>query len=288
MTLVKSGGSLRRVAQNVFRTVQFSVGKPAMRKNNAVQVCGKHKDVRHLLQALSVGIAEGMQTLTISSPLATSVTRVISKHCTGLRSLSFEPASVSNFLDVKFCSIVAARGSGLDTLNVLDVHANDRVVAAIAEHCRGLRRLKLAFSKIRTSLESLWMSVRGKLQYLEITASGYHPKLSLDNLVTNYSEVQCVVLNIEGKLGFKATLEFCNSLRKLSFRPADSKNYLTLCKIIGIVGSALDSLSVSNLLVNARVVSLIAEHCANLRELSLPWKRARHSLLCLHNHSFRS
>lgn len=121
---VLSGGSLRRVAQNAFLTVQFTIGKHELRQVNAVHVCGKYKDVKELLQVLPEGLGEGIQALLISAPRSLAFTRSIANQCTGLRNLSFKPFSASNFPSVYFCAIVAACGSGLAILEVSDLHAN--------------------------------------------------------------------------------------------------------------------------------------------------------------------
>lgn len=136
VALIKSGGSLRRVAKNAFRTVQFSVGKNAKQKKNAVQVRGKHKDVNHLLKALPICIGEGIETMFVSALLSSSFTTAIAKHCTGLRRLSFKPLSGRNFPNVNFCKIIAARGPGLEFLDISDCSPSEVVVAAITEHCR--------------------------------------------------------------------------------------------------------------------------------------------------------
>lgn len=118
LTLVNSGGSLRRAAQNLFRSVQFSVGKRTEAKSCDVKVRGKPQQVGRLMRALPAGIGEGIETMVICASLSPAFTRAISQHCTGLRNLSFQPISRQKFPTAKFCALIAARGAGLEVPDV--------------------------------------------------------------------------------------------------------------------------------------------------------------------------
>lgn len=168
LVLTKSGGSLRRTEQNQFNTVQFSVGQDALWKSGALQVRGTRKEVGHLLTAVPIGIGEGIRTMFVSAPLSGTFAIAIAKNCIGLRNLSFSPCSGRHFPSANFCEILAARGSGLESLEIANLHANERVVGAIAEYCQALLRLKLSCPQTLCSLEPLWISLGHKLHNVEI------------------------------------------------------------------------------------------------------------------------
>lgn len=130
LALVKSGGSLRRAAQTAFPMVQFSVDRHVGPKKGAVQVRGTRQDVGHLLKDVSVGIGERIHTMLVSAPLPYTFTRAISNHCTGLRRLVFKPSCAQHFPNANFCAILAARGSGFESLDISDFSADEEVVAS--------------------------------------------------------------------------------------------------------------------------------------------------------------
>lgn len=95
---LKCAGSLRRVAQNASRAVQFAVPYGAGIEKQGLQVSGKYKEVKELMHVLPVAIGDRLHTVRICAPLSRTFTRAIARNCSGLRPLLFQPVS-----DLKFC-----------------------------------------------------------------------------------------------------------------------------------------------------------------------------------------
>lgn len=134
-----------------------------------------------------------------------------------------------------------------------------------------------------TSLEPLWASVGETLLHLEIVSDEYNAMVSLKSLFALCAKESHVSLDFKGILVFKAMLKNGFELRKLSFEPVDSQSAQTFCTIVAAHGSAVQSLSVSNLHSSEHVVRSIAEQGRNLRELSMSWTNALASLAPLRN-----
>lgn len=241
LTLVNSGGSLRRVAQKAFRSVQFSIGKRfSVGKNCDIQLRGRHKEEKHLMQALPAGTGEGTQTMFISSPLSSAFSRAIAEHCTGLRKLSFQPYCGSPFPNVNFCAIIAARGPILESLEISSFPGSDRLVAAIGESCCNLIHLKLSCAGIVCSFAQLWTSAGKNLQHLELGGCVYDPRFSLQNIFPN-----------------------CPNISRLSFGFWEPEGHQAVDDLCKLYGPRLTELKTQSYGMEA-VLLRIAEACPNI------------------------
>lgn len=195
LALLKSGGSLRRVAKNIFRSIHFSIIANLFPNDSSVHVYGYYKDIAHLMLELPVELGEGIETLNISTPLVPAFTRAIAKQCTGLRNFSFAPLA-RIFPTVSFSSIMAARGPGLKFLGLTNFKGNEGMVNALS-HCQSLEHLKISYPRGDFSFEPFWKSVGNSLQHLEILTFGEPLMFKLGALIRNCPNISQLAFDVD-------------------------------------------------------------------------------------------
>lgn len=151
------------------------------------------------MKEVAQGLANGLDTLAIGAPLARPFVDAITKKCSVLRCLSVEHQPGKLSIDY-FCDIIAACGSTLDSLTVLRMHANERVVLSIADHCSSLRHLKLSYPDMphQASLAPMWKALGNNLLHLEVFGERYLPAFGLRGMTANCRKVSRLTLDFGG------------------------------------------------------------------------------------------
>lgn len=114
-----------------------------------------------LLDSLLAAMGERLTDLSIRG---FCIPRTAAAKLAGLRRLSVRgPSTLLNFPD-----IIPVCGGSLTELEIITMMVDEGQVSAITEHCRSLRRLRLHFAGVDTSLAPMWASVGGGLESLEV------------------------------------------------------------------------------------------------------------------------
>lgn len=211
VAVLQCGGALSTLARNAFRSV-LCVNERQLKQAEQckVRLLGTPRETRHAASHLPAEIGESLQALVVRAPLTSVFARGIAMHSTELRSLSFTPSSYWHFPSGHFCSILAARGSGLRHLSVEDMDANEDVVAAIGAHCRGLLLLKIWCRSVEVSFEPVWDAIGAGVQELELRHSRSSGLLALRKIPATCPRVVRLGLFF-GKEGYDDVEFICKS-----------------------------------------------------------------------------
>lgn len=130
--------------------------------------------------------------------LLPSIADAIAAHSTALRHFTFDPELARNFPEAQMCTVLEARGSGLELLHITNFKAQHQVVRAIAENCRNLRQLKLACRDLSCSLIPIWKSIGSNQETLEVMCyRGCNLRnLALDDLSTHCPNISCFFFDL--------------------------------------------------------------------------------------------
>lgn len=213
--LLRYSDNVSAIVRELFPSINYSWSGYQPPDTAGPWAVGNRKDIGHLMTELPARLGEHVRRLYVNTALTSPFAKAISAHCTGLRHLQFHAYYYGNFPTANFCAIIAARGSALESLQVIAGGLNERTIATIAAHCRGLTLLDLQMrGSCPALLSPIWRSVGGRLEHLKLYI---HPKavgfdgarLALSDLNSHCPNIARLAVDIAGSGDLSAIGDAC-------------------------------------------------------------------------------
>lgn len=116
LSLLQCGGTLRRVSQKAFTTLQCTSRRSQEWRDCewdevGVRVHGSPRIAALLIQGILMGLSQGLRSLYLRTSLSPAISRLIYNHCTELRRLTLSPVDHCRLPRVASCNIIVSCGS---------------------------------------------------------------------------------------------------------------------------------------------------------------------------------